>query len=245
MQLNFKVWRAILVTMLWQHPRFKSSHHPPFLPSFSISKLLEQKNGNLQQVLCLKKTVYGKKPRNTYKAQTCSGTGEGEASGQGERRCEWHEVAVWWWALLLHRLLHALPVGDHRVPLQMPRWVRRLHGEHTEIIRNTHNLYKKDKNMTKFGFHSLWFTVFCRICTTAESLWTSCWSCRSGSICDSLSSSLPSPPGGALLIVCLCLHAALSMTWTFTFYITFTFLLAFCTEAEACHQHQMVWCGYL
>lgn len=61
---------------------------------------------------------------------------KGESSGERGQRGKRHEVAVRRRALLLHRLLHAVAVGDHRIAVQMPRRVRRLHGEnahtHTE-----------------------------------------------------------------------------------------------------------------
>lgn len=87
----------------------------------------------------------------------------------------------------------------------------------------------------------LWLTLInkcpssftCRICTTAESLWISCWSCQSGSTFDSLSSSLPSPPGDALLNVCLCLHVDLFVT--FYIYILHNIFVS-CMEAQVCHQ---------
>ena len=162
---------------------------------------------------------------------TCSG--KGEASGPGGGRRERHAVAVRRRALLLHRVLHALAVGDHRVALQMPRWVRRLHGEQriSEArcdLARLHNLYETYTiciKLTQFVWScvsvadfvssdSVWFTPSfwcCRICIIAGSVWISSWSCRSGSTSDSLSSSLLSPPGDALINVCLCLHAFTSL----------------------------------
>lgn len=63
---------------------------------------------------------------------------KGESCGERGQRGKRHEVAVRWRALLLHRLLHAVTVGDHRIAVQMPRRVRRLHGENTHTHKNTH-----------------------------------------------------------------------------------------------------------
>lgn len=103
--------------------------------------------------------IHGKKHYIEIK-QWNSSSGKGEASRPGGGRCERHAVAVRRRALLLNRVLHALAVGDHRVALQMPGWVRRLHGEQkyqqhsvishayticiklTQFVWSLHNLYE-------------------------------------------------------------------------------------------------------
>lgn len=71
----------------------------------------------------------------------------------------------------------------------------------------------------------------CRICTIAKSLWNSCWSCQNGSIFASLSSLLLSPPGDALLNICLCSHLDLYVTFTSHIFVS-------CMEAQVCHHNK-------